>query len=171
MGSPFTIKLEGLNEVLAKLKNASSEVVAEVDAELQAGAKDVERDAAKAVPVDVGFLKNAISSKRVDDLSYEVVAQESYAPYVEFGTRSKVKIPEGLEAYAAKFRGKSDKKGAWLAISAWCKRKGIEKSKWYSIYKKIMTEGVNPQPFMFPALQKNLPKIVGRIEKVLKKKR
>jgi HK97 gp10 family phage protein len=143
MASPFTIELVGLEATLKRMKDAGVDIMVEVDAELASGAIDIERDAVQRVPVDKGFLRNAIGYKKVQELSYEVVAQTRYAPYVEFGTVTKVQIPSGAETYAAQFKGK-----------------GI-----------IKTGGMRARPFMFPALFKNAPRIMEEIKRLLKKKR
>ena len=143
MASPFTIELNGLNETLKRIEKAGGNVVTEVDAEINSGVVDIERDAVRLAPVDKGFLRGAISWKRNARLNYEVVAQTKYAPYVEFGTITKVEIPAGLEGYAAQFKGK-----------------GIKK-----------TGGMRARPFLFPAFRANLPKIIDRIQKIVTKKR
>jgi HK97 gp10 family phage protein len=142
-----------------------------------------------------------ISSKKAGRLQYEVVAPTRYAAYVEFGTKKKTNVPPGFEQYARQFQGKAtgDFNDLLLAIAKWVKVKGIAgvavkrfksgKRKgltgfagrkaqerldldlaWTIAY-SIAKNGINPQPFMYPALQKNRGKIIQELTRVVTKKR
>lgn len=50
-----------------------------------------------------GALVQGYTTFRIDDFNYELGSNLKYAPYVEFGTGSKVEIPAGLEAFAREF--------------------------------------------------------------------
>jgi len=101
------LEVKGLKEVLSRLNNVPKEVAKEIDLELQASARVIVREAKANVRGRVknenGALLNAISYEHKGDMSYEVVAQKFYAPFVEFGTGTRVNVPAGLEEYAMQF--------------------------------------------------------------------
>jgi len=112
MSKGFYIDLEGLQPVLAKLKGMGKDVDDIVADELEITARTIERKAAQRVPKDMGGsgLAGSITSGKVNDLNWEVVAQKTYAPYVEFGTGGLVDVPAGLEDYAIQFKGRGIRK-------------------------------------------------------------
>lgn len=197
----FRLQITGLNETINRLKKEGINIRSEVGAEVAATARDVERDASQMAPKFMGKLSGSISPKFVNKLNWEVVAQSQYAAFMEFGTKKKVKIPAGFEGYASQFRGQTGGKfeDLLLNIGIWIKRKGIagtqirqvksgkrkgqykrarrseqeaaELSLAWVIASSIARNGVNPQPFMFPALMKNKGVFVERIKKVLDKRR
>lgn len=151
MAGGVSIQVEGLDRLIKKLGAIPENVKAEIDASLSAAAKGFEDRAVGDAPTHVGFLKNQITTKRIAEMDYEVVAGSEYAAYVEFGTRLRVHVPPGLEAYAAQFMGKTGRSAeeAKKAIYEWCRLNGIEPKKWWGIFMKIMTVGINPHPFFF----------------------
>jgi phage gpG-like protein len=112
MAKGFTIELKGLQGVINELKKEGGRIAQDVDDELSAGMVMMERSAKRLAPVDTGRLRSSITASRVEFLTWELVAQVDYAAYVEFGTGGKefVKIPPGLESYAANFKGKGIRK-------------------------------------------------------------
>jgi hypothetical protein len=172
MAKGFTISLSGLQKTLSNLQKEGGKILDDCDDEIAASAEMIARSAKINAPKDMGFLGGRISANPVKKLTWEVVAQSEYAAYMEFGTKKKVQIPAGLSSYAAQFRGaRKSKVNPWKAISAWCKRQGIEKEKWWFIYREIMTNGVNAHPFLFPAVFKERPILVKNLVNVIKKKR
>jgi hypothetical protein len=165
----------GITELQARIKRAPVNLQRQVANILKAGAEDIAGEAKQRAPVDQGFLKNFISAKVVDPMTTEIVSASSISPYVEFGTRSKAKIPAGLEEYAAQFLSPAYQAGPVLselsakeAIFAWCKRKGIPKDIWFPIYISIMVNGIKPHPFFFVAYERIKPIIINQVEKALK---
>lgn len=160
-----------MDELLARLRAAPQKITAVVSAELQDGAQAIEAEAKQRAPGDQGFLRNMITSIKLDPLNWEVVSGAAYSPYVEFGTGAKVDIPAGLEEYAATFKGAGapSNLSAKEAIFAWCERKGIDKSAWYAIYISVMANGIYPHPFFFPAANRITPIIIDRVNKALDK--
>jgi len=138
----FTISLSGLQGTINKLKKTADDIAIEVDAELAAGVRQMEQSAKRLCPVDTGLLRGSISTSRVQFMTWELVAQKDYAAYVEFGTKSNVKIPKGLEAYAKRFQ-RGDGTG----------------------------QGVRAQPYFFPSVYAYQPVIVKNIIKLLREKR
>ncbi len=165
----YTIQVKGLKELQARLKKANTSLTKEVGAELKQGANDMVAEAKSRAPKDTGFLWNEISNSAIDQLHYEVVSGAIYSPFMEFGTRTLVEIPEGLEEFASQFikldTGTSLE--AKEAIFEWCRRKGVKKDLWFWIFLKIMTVGVKPRPFFFPALAKVTPEIINKVKNVL----
>lgn len=138
----LTIELEGLQGVLNNLKKEGGKIAKELDQELSAGARDIEKSAKRLVPVDTGRLRNSISASRVEFLSWEVVAQTNYAAYIEFGTGRLVDVPAGLEAYAIQFKGRG-----------------------------IKEVNLPARPFLFNSVFAYIPKIQKEIIEILKRER
>ena len=140
--SGISIELSGLKSTLNKLKNLDNEVAKEVDAEIGAGAREIEKSAKRLVPVDTGRLRAAISASRLSFMTWEIAAQTDYAAYVEFGTGALVDVPSGLETYALQFKGKGEKQVNMPA-----------------------------RPYLFNSLRAYRPEIIKKIIKVLREKR
>jgi hypothetical protein len=134
---------------------------------------EVQNEAKYLAPVNDGRLRSSITTQRATSSALEAVtyANVDYAPFVEFGTKSakNIKIPAGLEAYASQFKGTGS--GGWDKlledIEQWCASKGIEPEAAYPIARKIAREGVKAQPFLFPAWEKERPKLLDSLEKML----
>lgn len=164
-----SITITGLGELRARLANADKNITKAVSFQLGAGANDIAGNAKLRAPGDQGILQNLISAAKIDPLNWQVVSGADYSPYVEFGTGTKVSIPPGLEEYAVQFKGNGASIGlsAKEAIFAWCARHGVDKSAWYAIYISIMANGIKPQPFFFPAVNRQTPLIIDRVNKAL----
>lgn len=81
--------------------------------EIGRAALDIARTAKKNAPVDTGTLKQSIRTEKKGKTAV-VIAGAKYAPYVEFGTGSKVDLSDMLElgipqSYAAQFKGQGVK--------------------------------------------------------------
>lgn len=116
-------------------------------------------------------------------MDWIVYAAAAYAAYVEFGTRTKVSVPEEMKDIANQFKNK--KTGNWDEfkenIKAWVKRKGIvptvngkkavnpDKYDWEELYFLIMMsiykKGLAPRPFLYPAYKKETKGLDKRIDK------
>ena len=65
----------------------------------------IQRDAKRAAPVMFGFLRASIyADYKRRELAVENWSSLEYAPFVEFGTGTKVSIPSGYESFASQFR-------------------------------------------------------------------
>lgn len=137
MPQPF--RLEGLEQLQAKLKALPKHLKDEIDAELQASAMTIEAAAKRDAPVDKGFLRNGISHYKAGDMTYEVVSNARYSAYVEFGTGAGVLVPVGYEEFAMQFKGKSG----------------------------VITKGMNAQPFLIKNYRIEKPKLIARIKKII----
>lgn len=106
------VKISGNQAILNRLRELSSQAVSVVADEVEATTMDIHRDAVARVPVDTGRLKGSLTPvvlKQGEKVTGEVGTNVQYAPYVEFGTGGKVNIPQGLESYAARFKGKGER--------------------------------------------------------------
>lgn len=187
-----TVKIEGLKGLKAKLNKRTAEIKSMVGMELQESANTMANGAVADAPVDQGLLKAQISVKKVDQLNYEVVSPNFYSPYLEFGTKTYVQVPAGLEEVASKFRGKSPHGGSvdelFLAIIDWVKRKGLSgrysvKTKRrqgskneqlsedydiaFPIVRAILKKGIKPQPFFFKQLAGEKEALLKRVKEIL----
>lgn len=174
--------IKGLEELDTLLKKYSGQLPDEVDAELSAGAEDIAATARTLAPVGVsGDLRRRIIVNHAPFI-HEVVANVYYAPFVEFGTGKKVKVSAGLEQYAAQFKGPTNRGNIndfRKSLAEWVRRKGITGNArgkqsdddryiayWMSI--RILQNGIKPQPFFFRSADAQYPKIIKRIEEILK---
>lgn len=170
-----SVKITGLNELKASLKNQSPKLEKSIDQVLGINTREMERNAKRDAPADQGLLRAEITTKRVKSLSWVLTSGANYSGYVEFGTKSKVQIPAGLEDVAAqvraeKFTGTLEAKEA---IFNWCKRNGIEQRLWYPIYLSIMIKGRKAHPFFFKqgdrqakAIEQDIKQVVQREQRL-----
>lgn len=159
----------GLDAFKAQIDSASNELKAEVDGELHASAMEFvalsKRDLASQGG-DRGTLLRSITYKKDSDLAYTVSANAFYAPFIEFGTKSKFNPYPGTEEFASQYKGATQSGSLKLidAIKAWVKRKGIASGKEadkaaFLIARSIYRNGISPKPFFFkqiPIVRKNL---------------
>jgi hypothetical protein len=162
----YSLKIEGLGKTELAFKNYPRRLRAEVDAEFADAANDFALRAKRAAPGDTGFLQNGIRAYKEKELSHSVSSNQIYSAFVEWGTRSRVRIPAGLENYAAQFKGKSDGLGAKQAIFAWCERKGIDPKLWYPIFISIMVRGISPTPFFFKQMDIVKPQLMANLKRI-----
>ena len=122
--------IKGFSELQAKIKALPKELQEEVVGEIQAWGNDVNAEQIGLISQqkiqDLGALQQNTKALAKPD-GVELISNVYYAPYIEFGTRSKVKVPAELNDYASQFKGK--KRGDYYdflnAILDWVKRKGI----------------------------------------------
>jgi HK97 gp10 family phage protein len=132
-----------IDKLITELKNYSEKVNTDINNSVKAAALNVETRAKMDCPVDMGTLRSSINTRPIKDedgYGYEVFTPLEYAPYVEFGTGTRVSIPTGYEEYAMQFKG----------------QKSIA--------------GMNAQPYLIPnfemekeALISNIKKIIGNV--------
>lgn len=183
MAKGFTLELEGLRDVLKDIENMADDIKEEIDVEIESSVTEMEAIAKRNAPDDIGFLRSKITKNREGFLDYELVSRAFYSPYLEFGTKTYVKVPSGLENYAAQFRGKGkgNMKEFVEKLAKWAKRKGIavegkNKEKAYRNFARylaiiILKRGIKPQPFFFPAIFAVRPKMIENIKSILNEKR
>lgn len=132
------IRMEGLEEVLARLEDLADVQWAQQG--LKRASALVERAAKEKAPKGTGELRRSIKSK-VEGLEGIVYTPIEYAPYVEYGT--------GL--YAEGGNGRKDV--PWNYQD--------DEGEWHS------TSGMEPQPYMRPALDENRTEVIRLIREAL----
>lgn len=165
---------KGISETVIEIRKFGAEAEAKINAETQAVAFQIEKDAKQKAPVNFGKLAQSISHEKINESNYKVTVNEFYGAYMEFGTGAKVNVPSEFADMANSFKGSTGKSFAdgLEAIKVWCKAKGIDEKAAYPIFAKILGAGVNPQPFLYPAWLKgkndykeNLNKLLKRLQK------
>lgn len=131
---------KGLDKLLKKLKDAGSKLPEKIGVVVQANANEMAQTARRLAPIDKGKLRQSIRKTKVNDLEAKVTAGVKYAAYQEFGTGGLVDVPPELEDIAIKFKGRG-----------------------------IRRIDMRPQPFMYPALTLQRPKLLEDLEKLLDK--
>lgn len=96
------LKIEGNRSLVKVVENASKQAMQYVEEEIHATGEDILNKSVSRAPVQYGILKNSGYDLK-KPMESEVGFKAKYAPYVEFGTGSQVKIPSGLEKYAQEF--------------------------------------------------------------------
>jgi hypothetical protein len=191
MAKPFTISVQGLDKLQKRMQTASAKIRKEIGGELKDSANKINAKQIRLVPVDEGGTKQATVVRKVNDLSQELLASKHSTPFMEFGTKKKVRIPSELQDYAKQFNLKGPNIGFdafFLIILAWVRRKGIagrystktrrrigganqqlqeDFSAAWPIALSILRNGVNPHPFFFAPYFEERPKIVERVKKIL----
>jgi HK97 gp10 family phage protein len=185
----ITVSIKGMDKAIQGLKNRSKAVVNEVDVALNESANIIANNAVRDAPKDESRLTQSISATKQGRLSYKVVADVFYAPYIEWGTKTKIRVPSEQQAIAAQYKGKAGR-GTYEQflerIAKWVKRKGIgatynvqtrrknrqtkdEKAQIVrAIAASIMKYGTAPQPFFWHNVLKEKPRLIDRIQKIVK---
>src|SRR6187549_4236576 len=160
----FGVTIQGLGGLQAQLRGLGGRLKKEIGAELEAAAYEMHGKATTYITnngaIDQGFLKaslQVIRDRGTGKVYFENTA--FYAPFVEFGTKGKTKVPAEWTAYAAQFKGlKNGNLDEFkLSILDWMHRKGITptsgtpESLASYIVMLILKNGLKPRPFMYPA--------------------
>lgn len=134
------IKMSGFESVMRKVKKLGAEVQAEVVEEVRASAFQIQGDARRLVPKDTGRLAQSITLVNVPSgVVLSIGAGVVYAPYVEWGTGTLVRVPNDFKRYAIQFKGRG-----------------------------VREVNLKARPYIYPALQKEIPLLVKRIKAILK---
>jgi HK97 gp10 family phage protein len=171
------VNVIGLDSLKAKIDKASNETKTLVDAELQAAAMNFVGLAKKDLASqggDRGTLLRSISYSKKADLLYEVSANTFYAPFIEFGTKSKFNPYPGTEEFASQYKGAKGSGSLRLidAIKGWVKRKRIATGKdldkvAFLIARSIYKNGISPKPFFFKQITPVRNDLVQNVTRVL----
>jgi hypothetical protein len=158
-----------LIRVLNKLESAEKEIRVKAELAIEASARKIEAQAKRNAPTGASNRLKTSIDVRGSKLEREVFTDVKYAPYMEFGTKSKTEIPPGLEGYAMQFKGGGGSFEDFEAsLKLWAKRKGIPEEAVYPIMMSILHKGVKAQPFLFPAFFAEQPQLLKRLKKVLR---
>jgi HK97 gp10 family phage protein len=101
----------GIDKLITELKDYSKKINNGLNNSVKEAALNVETRAKMDCPVDMGTLRASINSRPIKDNEgngWEVFTPLEYAPYVEFGTGTRVSIPTGYEEYAMQFKGQKE---------------------------------------------------------------
>lgn len=164
------VNTKDLQNALKKLESASKEIRVKGEIAIEASARNIQKKAKNNAPTGASnFLKDSVDV-RGSKLEREVFTDMKYAPFVEFGTKSKVDIPAGLEGYAMQFKGSGGGsfKDFEKSIKRWAQLKGIPEEAVYPIMKSILHKGTKAQPFLFPAFFEEQPKLIKKLKKVIR---
>jgi len=135
---------QSLQKTLKAYKSFGEDMSKGVDREIGTASIRINADAIRATPVNFGFLR-AKNYREIQRGRNGITAINGnaahYAPYVEFGTVTRVQVPAGWEDYARQFKG------------------GGVRS----------TGGNFPQPFFVPAYERNVDKMLKNIDSTWKK--
>jgi hypothetical protein len=148
---PNSITISGFDQFINTCNKLPGELLEDFDEAAGFAAAEWELLAKQAVSnhTDQGGLAGGISHKKNKPGDWEVVSAKEYSAYMEWGTRSKVRVPAELTAYASQFKGKTGETGAKAFIFAWAKRVGLPEDAWWPVFISIMRYGVSPHPFFF----------------------
>lgn len=184
-----------IGRIKVNFEKLANKKLDELNLAVGAFAQDTVNAAKTAAPKNEGRLVNSISSKRIGQYQYELVAQTKYSAYVEFGTKRKVKIPPGAAGIAKEALANARREPGTIeefekAITRWVRLKGIRfesAAKYQSgkkvgqnkkltfeqtaffIMMKILRVGIEPQPFFYPAIIKNRRKLNNEVRKIIRK--
>lgn len=167
----------GLDQLKARIQNATKETQTLVDAELEAAAMNFVGLAKKDLASqggDRGTLLRSITYNKKADLQYTVSANVFYAPFIEFGTKSKFNPYPGTEEFASQYKGVKGSGTLRLidAIRGWVKRKRIATGKEvdrvaFLIARSIYKNGISPKPFFFKQITPVRNNLVQNVTRVL----
>ena len=167
----------GLDQLKARIQNATKETQILVDAELEAAAMNFVGLAKKDLSSqggDRGTLLRSITYNKKADLQYTVSANVFYAPFIEFGTKSKFNPYPGTEEFASQYKGAKGSGTLRLidAIRGWVKRKRIATGKEvdrvaFLIARSIYKNGISPKPFFFKQITPVRNNLVQNVTRVL----
>lgn len=167
----------GLDQLKARIQNATKETQTLVDAELEAAAMNFVGLAKKDLASqggDRGTLLRSITYNKKADLQYTVSANVFYAPFIEFGTKSKFNPYPGTEEFASQYKGAKGSATLRLidAIRGWVKRKRIATGKEvdrvaFLIARSIYKNGISPKPFFFKQITPVRNNLVQNVTRVL----
>ena len=164
------MKIIGTSKVIFELRAKKKGIDKKIDDITQANAIEMAGDATKRAPEAFGKLKQSITYEKIYDLKWRASSNKVYAAYMEFGTGKKFAVPAEFKDMASSFKGlkTGTKEQALDSIRDWCKKKGIDPEDAEGIFYVIMKNGINPQPFFYPAWVSTKKRYVKDLENLLK---
>jgi hypothetical protein len=190
----FTVKISGLNEVQAKVKNIVARLEPKIDQAVARNVDEMVQRGKRDAPKNYGRLSGSIQRSKIASMRHSMVAQAFHAAFLEFGTKGNYRPIPGTEEIAAQFKGQKGEGQLKMfdAILAWVKAKGIagtysvktrrrtgSKAKQqlenervaFLIMMSILKHGIKPQPYFFkqgpiqePRLNQDIQQIVKAIQ-------
>lgn len=191
MNKTFTLKVQGISQFKKKLNDLPAKLQKEVGGEIEASTRAINAKQVRQVPIDEGGLKQSVVYNKAKPLEFELFASKHYAPFMEFGTKSRVQIPAELQDYAKQFNLKGPQIGFeafFKIILDWVHRKGIagrfsiktrrrlgskntqlqeDAAVAWPIALSILKKGVHPHPFFFQAFFDERKELIERVRKIV----
>lgn len=183
MPNAFTIEIKGQGAIAAHFKKLGKRIQEGIQDELEVAAFEISDKAIRYITtngaIDQGFLKNSQQVTRDKQQRGWIVANTAvYAPFVEFGTKTKVKVPAEWATYAQQFKGYKGLDNVKVfrqSILEWIRRKHIrpidprmtEEGLAYLITLHILKFGIDARPFMYPAYKEVTTDLPLKIERVV----
>jgi HK97 gp10 family phage protein len=187
MASAISFKVTGLDKLIKACDNFPVTLAKDIDAEIEDTCQNVIAKAKQRAPKDFGALQQMTNYKKEANGNFVMFSNARYAPFVEFGTRGKVRVPPELSSYAQQFKGMKwgDYYDFLNSILDWVKRKGLARiTNSYTgrsrtkkadllmvanaVAWSILKKGIKPQPFFFNSWFEERPKLGQRIKNILK---
>jgi HK97 gp10 family phage protein len=171
------LEIKGVDALIKKYKSVNDSLMKDVQSELNAWADDVATDAKLQLSKgtsNTGRLQNSISPEYMN-MKAGVKASANYASYIEFGTRKFAasyvgSLPKEWQTIAAQSKGGTGGTFADMvaAIRQWMKERGYDEKNAYPAALNILRNGIRPQPFLFPAVNKNNPELRKNLNNIFK---
>jgi len=190
----IAIKIEGIDTLLKDINKTIKQAEDEKHKALVKFESNVVKDAKaklQSKTSNTGKLANSIFGDVKGDTA-TIVVTANYAAYIEFGTRKFAAqyvstLPADWKSYAATFKGKGggDMNEFIQNIMQWVQQRGIGALKTksgnnstsassldamqqaaYGIALHILRNGIRPQPYLFPAVEKHTPTLIADIKKI-----
>ncbi len=172
--SAVKFDIKGIDKLQKKISELPKELQEEVVGEIQAWGYDVNAEQIGLISQqkiqDLGALQQ--NTKAVPKpYGVELISNVYYAPYIEFGTGDKRKIPAELNEYAAQFIGKKrgDFRQFVKALEAWLKRKGGNPKFAFKAALNIIANGQEARPYFFPPYLRKRKDLINRLNVVIGK--
>ena len=167
-----------IKKALGNIEKFSDETREKIGQEIQYTARDVEARAKLNTPVNEGRLRASIDVAYDPSTLTAVVkaggsgakGQVNYAPYIEFGTKTKVRVPAGYARFASQYKGIRGGTFAELQrnIAQWAKSKGIPEEAVFPIAMNIAKKGIPAQPFLIPAFEGERQNLIKKLKRIFK---
>lgn len=188
-------EITGLPELLSKFAALGADGAGVANRVLNVTADLIVTDARRNAPAAFGKIRQGIVKSQVADLRVMVAATAPESAFQEFGTGGKVDVPAEMADIAAQFKGASGggMQAFIISLIDWIKLRGLTNT--YSvttrkiatkgtadqttqlawaIAKKILRDGLQPQPFLYPAYlagtSQLVPKLQTALQELLKSK-
>jgi HK97 gp10 family phage protein len=182
----ITANVEGLSALLSKFKDLGESGTRTAKAVLDVTADQIVTEAKQSAPAAFGTIRQNIGKETVGELQVSVFSAAPESAYQEFGTGGKVQVPSEMSDIASTFQGKGggDMQAFIQSLIDWIKLRGLTNT--YSvkthrvskkgtsddntqlawaIAKKILRDGLKPQPFLYPAYVNGTSKLLPLLQK------
>ncbi len=136
----LNVNVTGVKALEKKFKEFGVEGQKQFEDITKIQALEIQANAKRLAPVDLGKLRQGIVTEEVNKTTYIVAALEKYSAFMEFGTGMLTSIPKGWEEIAYLFKGKG-----------------------------IRQVNLPAQPFLYPAFMKGSDQYIKDLNTALKR--